>query len=425
MATVKWRGGVVAVAQVSAGSIDTFDAASTYTVTIGGYAISVAGDTNTATTAANLVSALNGSTHPYFAAVTWAVPSGSTVRGTGDVAGAPFLAALTVTGGTGTVTDFADTTACTGPHHASAAANWSGGALPASADLVIVDSGPSILYGLDAFSATALARVSVRQGFTSKIGLEASQFATSLDGETTDSEVPEYRDSYLEITADEVVVGEHIGPGSPSGSPRVCLDQKKAGASVLDVLNTSTTAVNSRPAVRYKAAHASADVLVKFAPGGVGVAVEPGDTSTVGDVWVGDDSTASALYLGEGVTVTTVEVHGGQSRLAAAATVTSVTCNGGELEITGYDYLITTLNVHGGTVTDTHENTGGAEWTTINLYGGKLLLPLASADTARAYTTLNLYAGRVEADWSGISGTEAVPDVATSPPRRAVEVSIL
>ena len=212
MATIKWKGGVEAVAQVQTGSIDSYDAASTYTVTMGDYAISVAGTTDTAGTAAALVSALNASTNPYFAAITWSVPTGGDVTATADTAGAPFVAVLSVASGTGTITDFATDTACTGPHHADALENWSGGALPTASDDVVIDAGPSILYGLDAIDTTALGRAEVRQSYTGLIGLESSAFATSLDGATTDSSLPEYRPAYLELTADEIVIGEYVGP---------------------------------------------------------------------------------------------------------------------------------------------------------------------------------------------------------------------
>tara|TARA_R110000803_G_scaffold107227_2_gene175374 strand:- start:954 stop:2216 length:1263 start_codon:yes stop_codon:yes gene_type:complete len=420
MAIIKWQGGVEAVAQIDNGSIDSYDAASTYTVTIGDYSVSVVGNTDVATTAGNLVTALLASTHPFFAAITW---SGTgTITATADVAGAPFLAVLSVAGGTGTITDFAAGTACTGPHHTDAVDNWAGGALPTGSDDVVIDAGPSILYGLTAISATALGRATVKQSYTGLIGLEPSAFATSLDGATTDADAPEYRATYLELTADEIVIGAHNGPGSPSGSARVCIEQKKAGASVLDVQNTASTAINSRPAVRYLAAHASADIIITAAPAGVGVAVEAAETATVGDVTVSDDSTGSAVYIGAGTTLTNYLQHGGLNVLAAAATVTAVIVRGGELRIVGYDYLITTMTIYGGEIDDNHVNTAAAEWVTINAYGGTLKLP---NNSARAYTTLNLYGGRIEGDWSVLTGTEIVPDQVGTASRRAIEITDL
>jgi len=420
MAIIKWQGGVTAVAQIDSASVDSYDAASTYTVTIGDYSVSVVGDTDVATTGGNLVTALNAETNPYFAAITW---SGTgTITATADIAGVPFTAALTVSGGTGTVTDFSSSTACTGPHHADALDNWAGGALPTTSDDVVVDAGPSILYGLTAITAVALGRATVKQSYTGLIGLESSAFATSLDGATTDATVPEYRAAYLELTADEIVIGEHSGPGAPSGSARVCIEQKKAGASVLDVQNTASTAINSRPAVRYIANNASADLIVTRAPSGVGVAVEAAETSTIGDVVVSDESVSSAVYIGAGTTLTSYLQHGGLNVLAAAATVTAITVRGGELRIIGYDYLVTTLTVYDGEVNDLHINTGGAEWVTVNMYGGTLLAPNVGA---RAYTNLFLYGGRVEADWSVLTGTESIPDQVGSASRRAVEITDL
>lgn len=420
MATIKWQGGTEAVAQIDNGTVDTYDAASTYTVTIGDYAVSVPGDTDVATTGGNLVAALNTATNAYFAAITWS--GTSTITATADTAGVPFTAVLSVSGGTGTVTDFSTSTACTGPHHANALDNWAGGALPTTADDIVIDSGPSILYELDAIDTTAIGRVEVRQSFTGLIGLEPSAFATSLDGATTVDTVPEYRPAYFELTADEIVIGQHNGPGSPSGSARLCIEQKKAGASILDVQNTGASSINSRPAVRYLAAHASADVYIVAAPAGVGIAVEAAETSTIGDVTIADDSTGSAVYVGAGTTLTTWLQHGGLNTLAAAATVTTVTVRGGELSIVGYDYLISTLNVYDGEVNDVHVNTAAAEWTTINSYGGKTILPNTAA---RAYTNLYFYGGRIEADWSVLTGTESVPDLTGLASRRAVEITAL
>src|SRR3990167_1389847 len=51
----------------------------TFTVTIGGVVISVVGDTDVATTATALRAALNASTHPYFAAITWSGTAGDII----------------------------------------------------------------------------------------------------------------------------------------------------------------------------------------------------------------------------------------------------------------------------------------------------------------------------------------------------------
>lgn len=76
-------------------------------------------------------------------------------------------------------------------------------------------------------------------------------------------------------------------------------------------------------------------------------------------------------------------------------------------------------------MTDTHENTGGAEWVTINCYGGELSLPLSSAGTARAFTNAYMYGGTLEADWSGVSGTVSIPTDAKITSLRSVSVTTL
>ena len=174
MGTINYfLGSADAVAQVATGSIDTVDgtpANNTFIVTIGGVAVSVVGDTDVATTATNLRTALNASTHPYFEAITWSGSAGDII-GTADAAGAPFIAALTETGaGTGTVTDFAATTASSGPNHWDTAVNWSLAVVPVNTDDVrIRDSDVTIAWGL-AQSAVTLDTMKVDRSYTGRVG---------------------------------------------------------------------------------------------------------------------------------------------------------------------------------------------------------------------------------------------------------------
>src|SRR5688572_27600083 len=117
MADIVFCGDAPEVAAVKTGTLDTYDAASTYTVTIGGKSISTVGTGGTtSTTATALRALLNAATAPpEFLAITW---SGATnaIIGTSDTAGVDFVAVLSVSGGTGTVTDFSVTTANSGPN---------------------------------------------------------------------------------------------------------------------------------------------------------------------------------------------------------------------------------------------------------------------------------------------------------------------
>lgn len=390
MATLYWQGQAPAVAQVATGSIDSVDgtpANNTFTVTIGGVAISKVGDTDVATTAAALVALLNASTHPYFAAITWTNPSSGSIVGTADTAGVPFVAALTETGaGTGAVTDFAGTTASAGPNHWDTATNWSTGAVPVASDTVIIAEGPNICYGL-AQSAVDLASLTILQTYTGKIGLRRDAFATSADGDTVSTAAPEYRGHYLDIESTLVAIGAHDGPGRPNGSGRIKLDLG-VHATTVDVYGTARTQADAGLAcVRLLVANSSSAVHVRKAPGGVGIAAdEPGETSSLSLVSVSDTSSESVVRTGDGTTIVTWTQQGGQNTLRAAATVTAITSYGGTLTTEG-TWATTTLTVDGGTVY--HNATGTT--TTVNATTGTL--DLMQTRKARTLTTVNLDAG--------------------------------
>lgn len=354
MASKTWVGGAAAVAQVSSASIDSVDTGSpsnTFTVTIGGVEVSTEGVTDVATTAANLVTALEASTHPYFTAVDWTNPSGGTITGTAATAGVPFVAELSVSGGgTGTVTDFAEDTASAGPNDASTALNWSDGAIPANGDTVVLkDSAVPIAYGLDQNGVT-LAELIRHETYTGKVGLLTAQFATSVDGATTVTTAREYRQSYWKIGADVVRIGEHLGPGSPNGSQRFKLEQAKSGASTITVLTTAANGETNLPAVRVLASSASCNVYVRGAPGGVGLGADAAnETATFGDIYMESETTSDSIFVGPGVTFSNYFQTGGDNVLQFAAKPTKIECNGGNLQIEA-DQAITTLEVNDGNV---------------------------------------------------------------------------
>lgn len=392
MSTKYWLGQADPVVQVATVQITADDAATTYTLTIGGVAVSAPGSgIDVDTTALFLQVFLDAQTHPYFAAITWTV-STDTVTGTADVAGAPFIAVSSVSGGTGTMGAVTVTTAATGPNHWDEADNWSDGVVPVNADVVYFEnSSVNVCWGVDQ-AAVDLASLIIQQTYTGKIGLDRTVFATSSDGDDTDATKSEYRDHYLDIGWDVCDVGFHAGPGSPAGSQRLKLNNDKAGASTTTIHNTSFAASETgQTAVRLLAAHASADVLVRLAPGGVGIAVdEPAETSTVGTVSISDNSSSSRVVVSSGVTLSAFEQQGGNNLLDAAAGITSVACLDGILAIEG-DFTITTLSVEGGVVNDQHVKSSGNAVTTANLFGGTL--DLTGSRQARTLATVALSKG--------------------------------
>lgn len=407
MATKYWIGGATAVAQVWTGSIDSVDgtpANNTFTVTIGGVAVSVVGDTDVATTAAALRAALNASTHPYFSAITWSGTDGNII-GTGDTAGVPFVAALTETGaGTGAVTDFTVTTACEGPTHWDTAENWSDGTVPVDGDNVIIANiSQNICYGMSENDIN-LGYLRIEQTYTGKIGLPSFKFCTTADGETFNTTVPEYREQYLDIDFDTCDIGQHFGTGAPVGSRRLKIKNTTANASIVTVHDTASAPEETgMTAVQLIMSHGDHDIYVRKARAGVGIATgKPGETATVGIISVPASDTQTQVIVGPGVTVTDYSQNGGNNQLQAANTITNVTVNGGILTMDG-DYTVTNLTVAGGTVYDNHKKTGGNAVTTAIITGGSV--DLSRSTEPRTWAAINPDGGSIKADFSVITLT--------------------
>lgn len=404
MAKKYWLGTAPAVKQVSTVQITSVDATpanTTYTVTIGGVTISVSGNTDVNTTASDLQVALTASAHLYFTAVTWTVLT-DTVTGTAAIAGVPFVAASSVSGGTGTIGAVTTTTASAGPTHFATAANWSGGVAPIAADdIIYADGSVNCCYDLN--SSLDFASFTVRKTYTGKIGLPLNAFTTSADGNTNDAAKTEYRDRYLICGPAVLNLGVASTIGTPTGSSRIKIDNDRGSASVCTVFGTASSADGNKPAVQYKAAHANADVFVRDAPGGFGIAVDaPGETATVGDINVTADDTTTLVEIGEGVTLTNFIQNGGTNFLKAAATITKVEVNDGELTTEG-DYTVTTLESNGGTVLCNHIKTAAAAVTTLNMEGGEV--DFLGNNEARTITTLNPNKGTIRMDNAFITVT--------------------
>ncbi len=395
MATKYWVGNAAAVAQVDSGSIDSVDATpanNTFTVTIGTQTVAVAGDTNVATTAANLLTALQASTHPYFTAITWTNPSGGTITGTAATAGVPFTAALTVSGGgTGTVTDFANSTASAGPSHFDTALNWAGGVAPVgNDDIVFENSSINVCWGLT--TGLDFDSITVKKTFTGEIGLPSNVFTTTADGDTNVATAPEYRETYLVAGGDVISIGFDSGIGSPAGSSRIKINNDQSAASTCTVHGTSTSSDTNRPAFMYLANHANADLFVRDAPGGVGIGIDaPGETATLGDINILADDTTTEIQIGDGVTFTNLFHNGGVTFVEAAATVTKIEINGGEVTTEGA-FAVTTIEVNGGTL---NSNSTGTI-TNANVKGG--LLNMLDSNELRTVTTLSQDGGSFALD---------------------------
>ena len=245
----------------------------------------------------------------------------------------------------------------------SVAANWSPSGVPEAADDVYLEnSSQGVTAGLDQ-SAIALASFNKAQTFTGAIGTSSA---------------------YLQISATAFNLGYHNGPGFPAGSSMVKLDIGATAATVT-IDNSGTPATSTVPAILLKANNASTNIRIR--KGSVGIAFYTGETTTVGIIDVGYKNSVNSdvdLFIGSGVTMTTLDQTGGE--IVQACGATTVSSSAGTLITTGSG-AITTLNAKGGTVTSNSTGT----ITNLNITGG--IADFLKSAAARTVTTLKLEAG--------------------------------
>lgn len=375
MSTMHRIGKAAAVAQVWTGvinSVDSTPADNTFTVTIGGVSVSVAGVTDVAATATALRAALNASTHPFFTPITWSGSAGDII-GTADTAGVAFTAALTKTGsGTGTVTDFVVTTANAGKNSWKTPANWAGGVAPANGDdAYLRDLNEAILWDLDN-SAVDLALLVVDLNVLQPIGLNRAVYQTGESSTNTDYNEP--RDHYLKISAAVARIGGGKVSGQQTGSGRIKINfGDEPCACVVENSSKKPTETNLRT-VRLLFNDAASTLLVR--EGYVAVAGDaPSETSTL----LSATLAGGELDIHAGVTLTNWYQTGGSGNLHCAATLIQV--QAGSLSTFGFG-AYTTIELLGGTTTI--KSTGAV--TTANVHEGATLRHDAGGDI----TTLNL-----------------------------------
>jgi hypothetical protein len=325
MATVRWIGNAKVYRQIDTYRISTYDAATTYKITINGKLVSVVGNTDAATTAADLLAALQAATDGEFTEIEWEV-STDTVTATGPDDGAPVTITSSVTGGAGAITHTA-VQAAAGPHDVAVAKNWSGGAVPSGGDTVYFDlSDVDCLYNLGQLTGVALAAIYVRASFTGRIGLMVRN-PNSYD---------EYRPRYFVANPAILQIGAGIGGGS--GLLRF---NTEAVTCAIEVIQTAGPLETNLPSFTW-----------------IG-------TGAANTVETQGGSFGAALLGGESAVISTARYSAGDVFLGNVAQTTqliglaSVTQQTGSTTLTIYDRAVVNAN-----------GTGG--FTNINLYAGRL-----------------------------------------------------
>lgn len=382
MATLRWLGRAAAVAQVTTLTVGgTVEAGDKFIVTCNGKSVTVsATTTSTATTATEIYTAINALTdslYPEFAEFTATNATASVVTLTGDTPGVPFTVTVNTTESNGGAADTqtfvaATTTAATGPNHWDNVNNWDTGAAPTTGDTVYIENSDiDILYGLDQ-NAVTLAALYVRQSFTGEIGLPEVHSGGAAD-------YPEYRDTYLKISATILTVGD--GPGQGSGRIKI---NTGSVATTLTVNGLGTPAEQDIPAMLWKGTDATNIVRVykgTFAAAWLGT-----DAANIATLNVGYQTAQAsdvAVYCGAVTFATAISQEGGTLSLNTG--VTTLTTKGGNMLVQGSG-AITTLNNWGSRVV--YRGTGTV--TTLNLGIGSSM-DYAQDMRGRTVTNTNVY----------------------------------
>lgn len=396
MANVYWTGDAATVAQVT-----TFTAASGawesteyVEIVIGSKAVryTATGSSTDAQMATGLFNAIIEATgtgdYPEFAAISWEDNEAGVITGTGTP-GVKFVATANENADTETFTA-STTTAASGPNFASVAANWSGGAVPATGDFVIIaDSDVDILYDVDTafpIGSVQLAGFRIDASYTGKIGLP---LINELGYE-------EYLPRYLKVGLDSSLTVP-IGWGPGGGSSRLYLDFQTASTTTVKVFSTGQPEDADEEALRLLLVHAAN--VIEIASGSVGLAREPGQVSTVSVVRLqaSDGQDGSSIFrAGSGCTLATIVAYGGE--ILTDCALTTVTLQDGNWLHTGG--AVTTIVNTAGTLTD--QSTG-----TIASYTGRAgsTYDHRSDFRAKTYTAVDLYAGATWLDPNAAANT--------------------
>lgn len=379
MATLRWRGDAVAIAQVDTLTVGgTVEVGDLFNTTINGKTLShAATSTSTTTTATGIATdwnALSSTTNPEHAEAT-AAGVAATVTITADVKGKPFTLTVATTEAGGGAADLqtftrAATTASVGPNDWSSARNWSTNAVPVAADDVVIElNAVDILYGLNQTGITLTSLV-INNNHTAKVGLKEHN-----------GSYQEYRTTYLTIGATTQTIGR--GPGTGSGRLKI---NNEGIATTLTVHGTGTAESTGTEAFLWKGTNIAN--VVNVYKGSVGVAVLAGETAAIATLRVGYTSNVlgdSFVRCSSGVTLTTINQSGGTLEINSACTTINKTA--GNLTIGGSG-AVTTLNEDGGTTT--YNSTGTI--TTLNISDGGIV-DFGQNMSAKTVTNCNMYAG--------------------------------
>lgn len=241
----------------------------------------------------------------------------------------------------------------TGPQYWDEPLNWSGGAIPTTGDKAWVDKiATDITEGLDGIT-DVLAELHFTASFTGKFGrLPVNPLGYY-----------EYRQLSGDTKATLILVGEGVGGGSPYINMNSLTTQTQ-----LIAYKTGAPDDSSIPALNWKGTHASN--VVRIFKGNFGSALLVGEVATIATLQIGylTDRDGDVEYsIGPGITVTTIQVSGGDGQIdLGTANATTLTLTGGNLVLNGSFGVSTTFAV----APDTDDVNATVVWNTTGTLGG-------------------------------------------------------
>jgi hypothetical protein len=360
-------------------TVQSYDAATTYSLTVNGHVASTIAAGSVNATATALAAAWNALTAAEAAGITADDDTDDIVL-TADVAGVPFAFTPSVSGGTGTISAASVVTAATSANHWDEPINWSLAAIPVDGDDVVFDnSDVGVYYGIDQ-NGVALASLVFADSYTGPVGLprrNAGGYA-------------EYREQYLKIRPGTLTIG---GTSGGRGSGRIKVNAGSAAACTVNVLSTGSPLETGIPAFLFIGTHANN--VANVTKGDAGFAFFGGEAATLATLRMGYRTSVDGdarVWGGSGLTLGAVEKQGGLLRLEAglttfeqragettlaAGSVTTLTADGGSVYYLGTG-TITTLN-HGPALVDFSRDLRDRTVTNANIYkGAKLRDPTRS-----------------------------------------------
>lgn len=249
------------------------------------------------------------------------------------------------------------------------AANWSPSGVPVAADNVRIPAGSEKISGTLDQSAVALGDVIVEDGYTNPIGTRTAPADPT----------------YLQIDPNAF---------SFEGTGVSYIDTGATGSINPEIYKTAVAGAGLR-GLYLKGTNFS---VVSIVSGDVSIAGFHGESATVPTLRL----LGGSCWLGDGLTLTTLDVYDGNHVLRAAAT--TVNLYKGNL-LTREVGAITTFNVEGGILTS--DSSGTITALTIN--GGKV--DMLQSGVARIVSTLKVNSGSFDYDPSVVTvTTHADPD---------------